>query len=111
MFGETDIARSVNENSPPGTNVGKPVTAGDAGDVLTYTLGADDETDMDNALYIIDPATGQIMVGPRTTLNAEATSGPGATDRDTRRLLRASNTKSPSSPGTPTLWGRLRLTP
>ena len=28
------------ENSPPGTNVGKPVTAADApGDILTYTLG------------------------------------------------------------------------
>ena len=78
---DDDIVRSVNENSPPGTNVGKPVTAGDAGDVLTYTLGPN--TDLDNNLYTIDPATGQIMVGPRTTLNAEATSGPGGTDRDT----------------------------
>ena len=81
VFGD-GIARSVNENSSPGTNVGKPVTAGDAGDVLTYTLGADDEANMDNNLYTIDPATGQIMVGPRTTLNAEATPpGPGGTDR------------------------------
>ena len=79
---DDDIVRSVNENSPPGTNVGKPVTAGDAGDVLTYTLAAAADSN-DNGLYTIDPATGQIMVGPRTTLNAEATSGPGGIDRVT----------------------------
>ena len=31
--------RSVDENSPPGTRVGKPVVAIDPGDKLTYTLG------------------------------------------------------------------------
>ena len=35
---DIQVARKVKENSPPGTNVGKPVTPGDAGDVLTYTL-------------------------------------------------------------------------
>ena len=30
-------SREVDENSPPGTAVGKPVTAGDAGDILTYS--------------------------------------------------------------------------
>ena len=45
--------------------MGKPVTAGDAGDILTYTLtGAGDD-----AKYVIDLATGQITVGPRTMLN------------------------------------------
>ena len=68
-FDSTDVERSVNENSPPGTNVGKPVTAVDApGDILTYMLtGTDDE---DN--YRIDPATGQITVGPRTMLDHDA---------------------------------------
>ena len=33
--------RKVKENSPSGTAVGKPVTAGDAGDILTYTLDWD----------------------------------------------------------------------
>ena len=68
-FTPTEVDRSVNENSPPGTNVGKPVTAADApGDILTYTLGnANDE-----GSYVIDPATGQISVGPRTTLDTEA---------------------------------------
>ena len=61
-------ARSVDENSPPGTNVGKPVAANDvAGDRLTYTLG----TGGDNVNYRIDQATGQITVGPQTTLNHE----------------------------------------
>ena len=60
--------RSVKENSPPGTNVGKPVTAADApGDILTYMITADV-----GANYRIDPATGQITVGPRTILNREA---------------------------------------
>ena len=59
--------RSVDENSPPGTDVGKPVAANDvSGDTLTYTLAGTDGDD-----YRIDPATGQITVGPRTTLDHE----------------------------------------
>ena len=60
------VARTVKENSPPGTNVGKPVAAGDAGDILTYSL-----TGTDASNYRIDRATGQITVGPRTMLNRE----------------------------------------
>ena len=61
-----DVNRSVDENSPPGANVGKPVVANDAsGEVLTYTL-----TDQNTGGFRIDPATGQITVGPRTTLDA-----------------------------------------
>ena len=59
--------RTVKENSPPGTNVGKPLTAGDAGDILTYTMTGDDAGD-----YAIHPATGQITVGPRAMLNRDA---------------------------------------
>ena len=74
-------ARSVDENSPPGASVGKPVVANDApGDVLTYTLG---DTDADEAFDIYQ-ATGQITVGARTTLDtetdAEATVEVTATD-------------------------------
>ena len=37
--GIIEVNRSVDENSPPGANVGKPVVANDApGEVLTYTL-------------------------------------------------------------------------
>ena len=73
---EIDVVRKVDENSPPGTNVGKPVTANDTlGDVLTYTFGTDD----DEASYRIDPATGQITVGPRTALDRDG-SPPNETD-------------------------------
>ena len=67
------MLRSVDENSPPGTNVGKPVVANDApGDVLTYTLGDSG----DNDRYRIDQATGQITVGPRTALDRETIVDP-----------------------------------
>ena len=69
--GETDTRR-VKENSPSGTAVGKPVTAGDAGDVLTYTLAGGDAS-----LFSIDRASGQIMT--KASLNLEA----GLIDRDT----------------------------
>ena len=58
--------REVNENSPPGTKVGEPVTAGDAGDILTYTLSGTGAS-----MYTIDRGTGQIMVG-RTMLDRDA---------------------------------------
>ena len=70
---DIQVSRSVDENSPPGTKVGQPVTAGDAGDVLTYSISA---TGNAVGLFSIDPATGQIMVGPRTMLNREALTTP-----------------------------------
>ena len=61
--------RSVDENSPAGTEVGKPVEASDTSDeVLTYSLTG---TDADS--FRIDPETGQITVGPLTMLNHEET--------------------------------------
>ena len=60
-------ARSVDENSPPGTKVGKPVTANDTGgDRLHYTLTGDAVSSFD-----INPATGQITVAARITLDAD----------------------------------------
>ena len=61
--------RKIKENSPPGTKVGKPVTAGDEGDVLTYTLR---DTNADSSGHFgIDRATGQIMT--MGALDAEGT--------------------------------------
>ena len=75
-FTQGSVNRSIDENSPPGTKVGKPVTAADnLGDILTYMLtgeGADD------AKYRIDPATAQITVGPRTMLDADVSEGATA---------------------------------
>ena len=70
-FSDDATTRRVKENSPSGTAVGKPVTAGDAGDVLTYTL-----TGANLGGYRIDPATGQIMVG--TVPNRESLEDPFA---------------------------------
>ena len=70
-FSDGATTRRVKENSPSGTAVGKPVTAGDAGDVLTYTL-----TGINLGGYRIDPATGQIMVG--TVPNRESLPAPFA---------------------------------
>ena len=66
-FPDGSDARSVDENSPAGTNVGDPVKANDTvDDVLTYSLsGTDDDS------FEIDPATAQITVGPRTMLDEE----------------------------------------
>ena len=64
----TQVGREVDENSPPGTRVGEPVVTNDAlGDVPTYML-TDDSNSFD-----INPASGQITVGARTTLDFEAT--------------------------------------
>ena len=61
--------RSVDENSPAETEVGKPVEASDTGDeVLTYSL-----TGSEAGSFRIDPETGQITVGPRTMLDHEMT--------------------------------------
>ena len=59
--------RSVDENLPAGTDVGDPVAATDTvDDVLTYSL-----TGANTGGFEIDPATGQITVGPRTVLDAD----------------------------------------
>ena len=68
VFSEgSSASRSVDENSPPGTNVGDPVTATDPDDdTLTYAL-----TGTDAGSFTINSSTGQIMVGSRTTLDYE----------------------------------------
>ena len=71
--GGIQVDRKVDENSPPGTRVGDPVVANDApGDVLTYTFGSG----ANDSSYRIDPATGQITVGPRITLDREVIGTP-----------------------------------
>ena len=65
MFPSGSDMRDVDENSPAGTNVGDPVKANDTSDdVLTYSLAG-------AGGFQINPATGQITVGPRTVLDTE----------------------------------------
>ena len=73
VFPSGSSARSVDENSPPGTNVGKPVKANDTGgDRLHYTLTGSD-------VFEINQATGQITVAARETPDAVETSGTDTT--------------------------------
>ena len=65
-FGSGPFTRSVPENTPPGVNIGDPISAtdpdetGDAaiefGNTLTYKLGGTDAASFD-----IDPSTGQLI--------------------------------------------------
>ncbi len=67
VFPDDSDARTVDENSAAGGNVGKPVAATDTSDdVVTYSLGGTDEDKFE-----IDPATGQITVGTRAIMNHE----------------------------------------
>ena len=70
--GET-TTRSVAENTPAGDPVGHPVAATD-NEALNYTLGGPD-----TALFAIDAATGQLTVGPGTSLDFE---DPANTDHE-----------------------------
>ena len=73
-FGEGETTtRSVAENTPAGDPVGYPVAATD-NEALSYTLGGPD-----TALFAIDAATGQLTVGPGTTLDYE---DPNNTDHE-----------------------------
>ena len=71
-----DQERSVAENTPAGQPVGAPAAATDedAADVLTYTLGGDDEK-----FFSIDVATGQLRT--KMELDFEAT-GPAGNEND-----------------------------
>ncbi len=59
-------SRSVAENSPAGTAVGAPVSAG-SGSGLTHTLSGTDAS-----MFAIDAGTGQISVGSGTALDHES---------------------------------------
>ena len=74
VFPGVTLARSVAENSAPGTPVGVPVAATDptTNDVLTYTMSDDDNED---DFFDIDADTGQIRVGAKTRLDREDEDG------------------------------------
>ena len=67
--------RSIPENTPPGVNIGAPISATDADegaieyeDTLTYSLGG-----VDAASFDIDPSTGQLIT--KAPLNADTDTG------------------------------------
>ncbi|MYD52250.1 MAG: hypothetical protein F4W93_12335 [Dehalococcoidia bacterium] len=78
---DTDTtSRSVFENTPPGVNIGDPISATDPdeateefGNTLTYSLEASADTAQaraDAAAFDIDPSTGQLIT--KAPLNTEA---------------------------------------
>ena len=82
--------RSIAENSPPGVNIGAPISATDAdGDVLTYTLG-----DSDAASFDIDPSTGQLITKVDLDHEAEENYNVTVTADDGRE---ANNSSTPTN--------------
>ena len=62
---DTQVNRSVDENTPAGVNIGKPVSASDAdSDILIYTLGG-----ADAAMFGINSSTGQLKT--KTALDSD----------------------------------------
>ena len=69
-FPSDTATRSVAENSPAATVIGRPVVAADPeGDALQYSLQG-----VDAGRFLIDPSTGQIYVAPNAALDYEAAS-------------------------------------
>ena len=81
VFGNDTFRREVPENTPPGVNIGDPISATDTdedteefGDTLTYSLEASTDTDearADAASFDIDPSTGQLIT--KAPLDADGT--------------------------------------
>ena len=108
-FGRVDVARSLPENTPPGEDVGVPLTAtDDDGDTLTYSL-----EDTDAALFDIDAQSGQIKTKAGVTYDYETKASYSLTARASD-LLNASDIlalnirltdvdEKPATPAAPTV--------
>ena len=77
MFAEGATATpAVAENSPEGSNIGRPIAAtDDDADILSYTLGGADATS-----FRIDSATGQLTT--KASYTVTVTASDGNTDDD-----------------------------
>ena len=107
--------RCVEENTPPGVNIGDPISATDDdedakefGNTLTYSLGSDDEVSFD-----IDPSTGQLFTKAPLDFESEGSYSVTVTvdDGESRQnpitqLVRIGVTdvdEPPAAPYTPTV--------
>ena len=65
VFSENTPSRDVPENTPPGTNIGAPITATDGDDdeddTLTYSLAELSQDSSATVSFDIDPSTGQLI--------------------------------------------------
>ena len=78
-FADADTTRGLPENTPPGVNIGAPVTAADPdGDPLAYTLEGADAASFD-----IDSGTGQLRTRAGVSYDHEVKSSYAVTARAT----------------------------
>ena len=65
VFSENSPSRNVPENTPPGTNIGAPITATDGDDdeddTLTYSLEEMGQNRTDSTSFDVDESTGQLI--------------------------------------------------
>ncbi len=111
VFDAISYTRSVPENTPPGTNIGGPLTATDAdGDTLTYSL---EGSGSDVGKFDIDLLTGQLLTkeplnvdpgGADTyTPTVKATDPSGDTDTAVATITVADVNEPPAAPVAPTV--------
>ena len=116
-FANTSVSRNVDENTPPGVNIGDPITATDPdeddefGDTLTYSLEGTHAASFD-----IDSSTGQLITkapldaeGATTTYNvtvrAKDSRGGRSSDSDSAEVTITVNplAEKPGAPAAPTV--------
>ena len=107
-FPTPTIRRMVDENTPAGRSIGRPIRAtdSDSGDMLTYSLDAPSE-----ATFDIDESTGQIKTKapldheaePRYTVTVTATDRRGASDDIQVDLTVGDLREPPLAPSRPTV--------
>ena len=97
VFSQTAQARSIAENTAAGVDIGAAVTATDAGDTLTYTLGG-----ADMASFDIVAATGQIRTKSGVSLRPRGQVLP--TRSRSRPRTAATQPPSPASPSASPTW-------
>ncbi|MCY3599864.1 MAG: cadherin domain-containing protein, partial [Gemmatimonadetes bacterium] len=110
VFASAAFERSVAENSPGGTAVGAPVTAGDPdGDTLSYALASGG----DAGLFGIGASTGRITVAAGTVLDHESAAthsvsvvASDGTLADTAAVtIKVTDVPPPGRPAKPTVTG------
>ena len=95
-FATATTARSVEENTAAGENIGEPVTAADldSGDTLVYSLSG-----VDAGFFDIDTVTGQITVSSGTNLDYETKDSYAVTDSVTTICGQPTQAISPMTRG------------
>ena len=108
--------RTVDENTPAGTNIGKPVSASDAdSDVLVYTLSGNvnigDTATPATDLFGISPSTGQLRAKAALNFEGEDTGASATNPSDNLYSVTVTATDPSGATGTATVRITLRDVP